>query len=46
MAIYQWIKALVEEVEQMKGAAAQIVELDELHRDVGHKKLLLGLDCC
>jgi len=46
VAIYQWIKALGEEVAQMKRPSAQIVELDELHSYVGHKKLLLGLDCC
>jgi transposase len=46
VAVYQWIKALREEVAQIKRHAPQIVELDELHSYVGHKKLLLGLDCC
>lgn len=46
VAVYQWIKALGEEVTQTKRHTAQIVELDELHSYVGHKKLLLGLDCC
>ena len=45
-AIYQWIKALGEEVAQLKRSAAQIVEMDELHSYVGQKKLLLDLDCC
>ena len=42
VAIYQWIKALGEEVAQMKRPAAQIVELDELHSYVGHKKTTAG----
>ncbi len=31
VAVYQWIKALGEEVAQSKPAAAQIVEIDEMH---------------
>ena len=46
VAIYQWIKALGEEVAQIKRCAAQIVEMDELQSYVGHKKLLVDLDCC
>ena len=46
VAIYQWIKALGEEVAQLKRSAAQIVEMDEMHSYVGQKKLLLDLDCC
>jgi transposase len=46
VAIYQWIKALGEDVAQIKRAAAHIVEMDEMHSYVGHKKLLLDLACC
>ena len=46
VAVYQWVKALGEEVAQIKRHAAQIVELDELQSYVGQKKLLLGLACC
>ena len=42
VAVYQWIKALGEEVAQIKRPAAQIVELDELHSYVGHKKTIAG----
>ncbi len=42
VAIYQWIKALGEEVAQIKRAAAHIVEMDELHSYVGHKKTIVG----
>ena len=42
VAIYQWIKALGEEVAQIKRAAAQIVEMDEMHSYVGHKKTIVG----
>ena len=45
VAVYHWIKALVAGTP-LKHHAAQIVELDELHRYVGHKKRLLGVDCC
>ena len=31
VAVYQWVKAFGETVEQIKRPAAQIVELDELH---------------
>lgn len=46
VAVYQWLKVFGEEVAQVKRPATQIVELDELHSYVGHKKLLLGLACC
>jgi len=46
VAIYQWIKALGEEVAQLKRSSAQIVEMDEMQSYVGQKKLLLDLDCC
>ena len=42
VAIYQWIKALGEEVAPIKRTAAQIVEMDALHSYVGHKKTLVG----
>ena len=42
VAVYQWIKALGEAVAQIKRPAAQIVELDELHSYVGHKKTIAG----
>jgi len=42
VAVYQWIKAFGEQVEQIKRPAAQIVELDELHSYVGHKKTIAG----
>ncbi len=46
VAVYQWIKALGNAVAQIKRPSAHIVEMDELRSYVGHKKLLLGLDCC
>jgi transposase len=42
VAVYQWVKAFGETVEQIKRPAAQIVELDELHSYVGHKKTTAG----
>ena len=42
VAIYQWIKALGEEVAQIKRSAAHIVDMDEMHRYVGHKKTTVG----
>lgn len=42
VAVYQWIKGFGEEVAQIKRQAAQIVELDELHSYVGHKKTTAG----
>ncbi len=42
VAIYQWVKAFGEQVEQIKRSAVQIVELDELHSYVGHKKTIAG----
>ncbi|GJL57113.1 MAG: hypothetical protein NPIRA02_42450 [Nitrospirales bacterium] len=42
VAIYQWVKTFGETVEQLKRPAAQIVELDELHSYVGHKKTTAG----
>ncbi len=37
VAIYQWIKALGENVAQLKRSAAHIVDMDERHSDVGQK---------
>ena len=42
VAVFQWVKAFGETVEQIKRPAAQIVELDELHSYVGHKKTIAG----
>ncbi len=42
VAIYQWIKALGEQVAQLKRSAAHIVEMDEMHSYVGHKKTIVG----
>ena len=42
VAVYQWVKAFGENLEQIKRPAAQIVELDELHSYVGHKKTIAG----
>ena len=42
VAVYQWVKAFGETLEQIKRPAAQIVELDELHSYVGHKKTTAG----
>ena len=42
VAISQWIKALGEEVAQLKRSAAQIVEMDEMHSYVGKKKTIGG----
>jgi transposase len=42
VAVYQWVKAFGENVEQIKRPAAQIVELDERHSYVGHQKTIAG----
>ncbi len=42
VAVYQWVKAFGKNLEQIKCPAAQIVELDELHSYVGHKKTTAG----
>lgn len=42
VAVYQWMKALGEEVAQIKRPSAQIVESDELHSYAGHKKPIAG----
>jgi hypothetical protein len=42
VAIYQWIKALGEEVAQLRRSAAQIVEMDEMQSYVGQKKTSVG----
>ncbi len=42
VAIYQWVKTFGENQEQIKRPALEIVELDELHSYVGHKKTTVG----
>ena len=42
VAVYQWVKCFGKSVEQIKRSSAQIVELDELHSYVGHKKATAG----
>ena len=42
VAVSQWIKGFGEAVAQVKRPAAQIVELDERHSYVGHKKTTAG----
>ena len=42
VAVYQWIRALGAEVAEIKRPTAQVVELDELHSYVGHKKTIAG----
>ena len=42
VAVYQWIKAVGEEVAHIQRQAAKIVELDELHSYMGHKKTTAG----
>ena len=45
--VYQWVKQLGRQ-HQIKPDNSQeinIVELDEIHSDTKHKKLLLDLDC-
>ena len=43
VAVYQWIRAFGEKVEAVRAAQpAQMVELDELHSYIGHKKTIAG----
>jgi len=42
VAVYQWVRAFGENLKQIKRPVAQIVELDELHSYVGHKKTTVG----
>jgi len=42
VAVYQWVRAFGENLKQIKRPVAKIVELDELHRYVGHKKTTVG----
>ena len=42
VAVYQWIKAFGNAVAQIKRPSAHIVEMDELHSYVGHKKTIVG----
>ena len=42
VAVYQWIRAFGERITQLKASPAQIVEMDEMHSYVGHKKTIAG----
>jgi len=42
VAVYQWIRAFGERIMQLKASSAQIVEMDEMHSYVGHKKTIAG----
>ncbi len=42
IAIYKWVRAFGENLEQIKRPAAHIVELDEFHSYVRHKKTTVG----
>jgi transposase-like protein len=42
VAVYQWIKAFGKAAAQIKRPSAHIVEMDELHSYVGHKKTIVG----
>ena len=43
VAVYQWIRAFGEKVEAVRASQpAQIVELDEMHSYIGHKKTIAG----
>ncbi len=42
VAIYQWDKTFGERIRQLKASPAQIVERDEMHSYVGHKKTIAG----
>ena len=43
VAVYQWIRSFGEKVEAVRATQpAQIVELDEMHSYIGHKKTIAG----
>ncbi len=42
VAVYQWIKAFGKAAAQIKRPSAHIVEMDDLHSYVGHKKTIVG----
>jgi len=42
VAVYQWVRPFGENLKQIKRPVAKIVELDELHSSVGHKKTAVG----
>ncbi len=42
VAVYQWIKVFGKAADQIKRPSAHIVEMDELHSYVGHKKTSVG----
>ena len=45
--VYQWVKQLGKQhqIRQDTNQTIDIIELDEIHSDTKHKKLLLDLDC-
>ena len=52
VAVYNWIKSFGEQIETIRQKEATIVEIDEMHRYIGHKKTIAGsgsglldLDC-
>lgn len=38
VAVYSWIKSFGEPIETLKQKEARHVEIDEIHRNMGHKK--------
>jgi transposase-like protein len=42
VAVYNWIKSFGEQIETIRQKEATIVEIDEMHRYVGHKKTITG----
>ena len=46
VAVYNWIKDFGEQLDGLRQEEATLVEMDEMHRYVGNKKLRLDLDCC
>jgi transposase len=42
VAVYNWIKSFGEKIEGVKQKKATIVEIDEMHSYVGHKKTIAG----
>jgi transposase len=45
--VYQWVQNLENQIELPKrNEQIEVVELDEMHTYVGHKKLPVDMDCC
>ena len=42
VAVYNWIKSFGEQIEAVKQKEATVVEIDEMHSYVGHKKTIAG----